>query len=214
MHGKNPAKLRKFLIAYEKEKHLYPIGTWETIQRLLDPNQAWQAIAARNRGKPDGLTRSINELKELLDKAHQNDRPGISQVYRRYLELQKRIQRDTTMANLSIGKERINRLTQLVKNMDTNPHNYSKSAIKTAKHALSLKGKMPLNIDQVINEKVRAVQNRLWLPEEEKQEQRDIQHLKRMKKEWGEYYEHRKANLSRMNEPANLKKLVERLEKN
>ena len=212
MHGKNPAKLRKFLIAYEKEKHLYPIGTWETIQRLLDPNQAWQAIVARNRGKPDGLTRSINELKQLHDKAHQNDRPGIAQVYRRYLELQKRIERDTTMANLSIGKERYNRLARLVKNMDTNPDHYSESAIKTAKHALSLKGKMPMTIDEVIFEKTRTIKVGLWSPDQKNEQVRDIEHLKKMKEKWRRYFDKTKAQLNQMKEPADLKELIKRLD--
>lgn len=98
--------------------------------------------------------------------------------------------------------------------MEANPHHYSARAIKTARHALSLKGKMPIDIDRVIHEKTQAIKNSLWLPEEEKQQRKDIQHLKLMKKKWAAYYEQRKSNLSRMKKPADLKKLVERLDRN
>lgn len=89
MHGKNPAKLRQFLESYEKEKHLYPIGTKERIQKLLHPpgkhDQTWQTILARNKG-PEGFLRSINELRELHGKAHKDDKPALARLHQRYIE--------------------------------------------------------------------------------------------------------------------------------
>ena len=98
--------------------------------------------------------------------------------------------------------------------MEANPHHYSERAIKTAKHGLSLKGKHALKIDQVLSEKAQAIKNRLWLPEEEKEQQNDIRHLKHMKKEWATYFTKSVKHFKRITKPAELNKLIGRLERN
>ena len=101
--------------------------------------------------------------------------------------------------------------------MEANPHHYSPRAIKTAKHGLSLKGKQPLKVDQVIHEKVQAIKNGFWLAEGIKREQNDIQHLKKMKKDWTVYFSKSLETFERIKarkDPAELKKLLVKLERN
>ena len=98
--------------------------------------------------------------------------------------------------------------------MEANPHHYSLKAVKTAKHGLSLKGKMPIGIDRVIHEKTETIKNSLWLPEEEKEQRRDIEKLRAMKKEWAKYFAKSTSDFHTMTKPADLNKLIVKLQQN